>query len=81
MIVTLQDGDTVNITVDFSKEPGSVDKNGHTIFTNEEQIDAFIEAGIGYEPLPDELDVEANDLLMNNLKKDETFENIKSLII
>lgn len=81
MIVTLQDGNTVNITVDFAKEPGTLDKNGHPIFTSEEEIDSFINTGIGYQPEPEILDVQANTLLLENLKKDETFDTIKELII
>jgi len=65
MTVTRIDGSVVNITVDFSKKHGTIDKNGHTIFTNEKEIDDFID-GIDLKPIvPDSnvLEEEASKLL------------------
>jgi hypothetical protein len=81
MIVTKQDGDTANITVDFGASPGTIDKNGHPVFTSDDEIDKFINTGVGYQPEPELLDVVANNLLLNNLKQGETPETIQALLI
>ena len=63
--VTRVDGSVVNISVDFSKEAGTLDSNGHRLFTNQQEIDNFID-GIEFEPIvsnSNTLEDEASKLL------------------
>ena len=65
MTVTRIDGSIVNIKLDYNATPGDVDKNGHRVFTNDEEVDDFIN-GIDLEPIaPDSnvLEDEASKLL------------------
>ena len=65
MTVTRIDGSIVNIKLDYNATLGDVDKNGHRIFTNDEEVLDFID-GIDLEPIvskTNELEDEASKLL------------------
>ena len=65
MTVTRIDGSIVNIKIDYNATPGDVDKNGHRVFTNDEEVDDFIN-GIDLEPIVskfNELEDEASKLI------------------
>ena len=65
MRVTRIDGSVVNIKLDYNATPGDVDKNGHRIFTNDEEVLDFID-GIDLEPIvsnSNTLEDEASKLL------------------
>lgn len=65
MTVTRIDGSIVNIKLDYNATPGDVDKNGHRIFTTDEEVLDFID-GIDLEPIVskfNELEDEASKLL------------------
>ena len=74
MVVTTVTGKVANLSIDFSKEDGSVDKNGHPIYTSEEQIDAFINEDFEevVETSADVLEVVATDMIIEyeKLKED-----------
>jgi hypothetical protein len=83
MIVSTITGEIVNIDIDFSRNFGAVDKNGHTVFTSEKQIEDFIN-GIEYIDLgPDMLIVEANDLLLTGIEsaKGKEFMDITTILL